>query len=388
MAVRRRGKNPKNWQIRYDEPRGVDGRRKRVEIPFTGTKTEAVAEEARLKARSLRGKSTSTRGRALFSEFAEAWIERRRNMVMTEAGRDDEVAPATFRADQSRLEQRILPVFKDVRMMHITPDMVEDAKVVWKRATSTTRGGKTLSQKYVYHIFGLFRKMMNDAVRWRYIEDNPCEGIVAPTKGEGRLESIDIEAARVLFAHRSLEPIHVATIFDLLTGVRRGELLAIHVDDLNMHLGRVWIHRAVTELDDGRLVLKDLKTKKHGRRFIPLGAALTDLLAAYLESRPDLTGPLFKDGHDKHELWHPEAFSSRLRTHFRRLGISGSAQRLRHAFNSFGEALDVSEAVRQQLLGHKLGSAVTRKNYTTIWDAQTESFIARLEAHLRAGSEK
>jgi integrase len=299
---------------------------------------------------------------------------------------DDENSPATFDADRRRVKNHILPVLGKYKIGQIGPREIERAKQTWKTAHNAIDPERTLSRKTVFHIFGLVRKMFNDAVLWKYIEVNPCAGVTPPKKGSATLEAIPIEAARVLMEHVSLAAVHVAALLMLLTGARRGEILALTRADFDFEEGTVWFRRSLTSLD-GKTFTKEIKTGSKGRRKVPL-LFLAGLLDAYLAQHPDLEGPILPSGglrKNYGQYWHPRSFSSAPGRHFKALKISGaSAHRLRHAFNSLGGVAGTNEAVRSKLMGHTK-IQMTRDGYTTIYAEQAREAIRMLEASLKIG---
>ena len=388
MTVQRRGNDPHTWTIRYDERVGPGEPRRRVRKSFHGTQKEAVAEDLRLQGLAKRGVATANRGKTPFAAFCEEWIEHRRALVSTADDDDDEVAAATFDADRRRVKNHIIPVLGKYKIGDIGPRDIERAKAAWKLRPNVLKPEKTLGRKTIFHIYSLTRKILNDAVLWRFIESNPCAGVRVPKKGNAALSATPPADAMRLIEHDSLAPVHVAALVALLTGARRGELLALHRSDLDFEAGLIRYRRALTALD-GRTFSKALKTGDKGHKDVPM-FFLADLLAAYLSAHLEIAdGPIFCRGglpRNSGKYWMPAAFSKALKRHLEQLGISGqSAQRLRHAFNSLGALTGSDELTRSKLMGHT-GVQMTRGRYTTIYSEAARKTIAMLEASLNIGT--
>jgi integrase len=388
MGKRRRGKNPNSWQLRYYEGSGLE--RRETFVTFHGTAREADARLAKLNALARSGRATGNRGRTNFAVFCEEWLTYRETLVF---GRDDdELAPDTTKADASRVRKQIIPVLGTYRIDQIGPREIEAAKRVWKTAPSLTRAHAPLSGKSVANIYGNLKRILNDAVRWNYLEYNPCDRVTSPPVKTRKLVATPLEDARKLLEYPSLAPVHVCCLTALFTGLRRGELLGLRVEDVDLDQGTVWCERSLT-IHHKTLVHKDVKTHNdRGRRLQALSPMIHALLAAYLEANPGMTGPLFcARGTDERwrpgrKAWTPSAYSSAERIHLRRVGIDTSAQRLRHAFNALSGAAGVDLALRAVLMGHS-STKLTETTYQTVWLAQKRAAVGQLEALLRTGQD-
>lgn len=286
------------------------------------------------------------------------------------------------------MKNHIIPVLGKYRIGEIGPRDIERAKALWKSRRNTLKPDQALSKKTVFHIYSLTRKILNDAVLWRYIESNPCAGIRVPKKGNAALSATPPAEAMRLIEHDSVAPVHVAALVALLTGARRGEVLALKRADQDFEAGLIRYRRALTALD-GHTFTKDLKTGDKGHKDVPM-FFLADLLGAYLSAHPEIgNGPIFFKGglaRNAGRYWMPASFSKALRRHLEQLGISGqSAQRLRHAFNSLGALTGSDELTRSKLMGHT-GVEMTRSRYATIYSEAARKTIAMLEASLNIGT--
>jgi len=377
------------WTQVYDDPNAPPGRRKQKRRTFRVGKIgragqrEAAAEEARFLRQIGRG-FRGDAGKMLFSEFAKEW-ETYRSQLKTQAGDpDDELAPQTHENEMRRLRNHVLPVLGKFRLDRIGVKEIEAAKAAWKQRPNKLDPTKTLGRTTVTHIYSLVRLMLNDAVRWKYLESNPCADVKTPRRVPGRIRATPVSDARRLLETESLEPIHVAALVALLTGARRGEVLALTAQDFDWDAGLVWFTKAVTFEVGSPPFVKGLKTKDKPREPVPL-YFLGNVVQAYLAAHPGLVGPIFPSGGRMNNVgryWHPNQFSKALRAHCRDLGIDAtSAQRLRHAFNSIGAMTGADALLRSQMLGNSV--AVNRKTYTTVYSQAAREAIRLLEAGLR-----
>jgi integrase len=332
-----------------------------------------------------RGIGTGNRGRTTFAQFADLWMADRREQILLRP--DDPLSPSTVTRDEGRIRVHIIPALGRYRMEQISAREIESAKRTW-RQTPLARGGRqgTLSPKSISNLYIVLRKMLHDAVRWKYIEYNPCQGCDPPPGGTRKVIATSLADAATLVAYPSLSPVHVGSLTELFTGLRRGELMALRREDLDLDQGTIWCDKAVARWDHA-IVVKSVKTNnERGRRMQPLAPFLRNLLRAYVDANPTMSGPLFcACGQD--ERWScpqgkpmsPDAFSDAQRRHMKKVGIVASSQTLRHAFNSLQATAGTSSALRAVLMGHSATAKMTDLNYLTVWMADKQAAAEAFE---------
>src|SRR5262249_57996446 len=110
-------------------------------------------------------------------------------------------------------------------------------------------------------------KMFALSVRWRMRADNPCKDITRNKEHSRERYLTERELARLLAALDGYRDQRVAAIFRLLllTGSRRGEVLSMRWEDVDVRAG-IW-RKTHT------------RTKQKERHAIPLSAAARPVLA-------------------------------------------------------------------------------------------------------------
>lgn len=153
----------------------------------------------------------------------------------------------------------------------------------------------------------------------------------------------------------------------MYTGMRRGELLALTWDDVDIEECTISISKSVYHVDN-KPYIKQPKTAK-GIRTVPL----LNKLGAKIQHAEGLvfpdpaTGGLMTNMHFQ-SLWDKYASES---------GISCTAHQLRHAYATMLEENNVSEKDAQYLLGHAQIST-TKDIYTHIREAKKEKIKSKL----------
>lgn len=231
---------------------------------------------------------------------------------------------------------------------------------------------KTLSSSTVQRYHALISKILNDAVHWQVIPYNPCTRIAAPKSSAPKIEYLDDDQAKDLMKLLRTLPSHYrrAYALELLTGLRRGELLGLEWKDINLEEKTMQICRSSQYLP-GRGIYTDTTKNKSSRRIVMISDQIVRLLqeqyswqqmekkrlkAAWIDNDRVITMP---DG----SPMHPDHFSATFKNIIKQSGLPDiHLHSLRHTYATLliakGEALT---AVAAQL-GHA-NVATTAKIY-------------------------
>ena len=218
------------------------------------------------------------------------------------------------------------------------------------------------------------------AVKLKIIPENPAEDLelpkkpprrpfIAPTKKQR--EAL-IEAPSIYYCWRQM------MLVEFMTGLRRGELLALHWEDLNLEEGWLKVRHALVNgrkeagMDAYPVFLSEPKTEK-SRRQLYLPPALCKELAAYKVRQMKLR---LQKGHWEHpemvftdkdgDYISPSVFSSQYVKVRKKLGIKTTFHMLRHDMASRMKAshqFDFKDI--QEQLGHST-IQITMDIYTHI----------------------
>jgi integrase len=256
--------------------------------------------------------------------------------------------PSTLATDKSRIEGHIKPLLGRRTVAAITREDIERflydvaaGKTAGKTATaSNVRGGMGTASRTV----GLLGAIFTYAVRRRMRTDNPVRGVVRPADGrrDRRLSDDEYQAlGRALrsAADAKVWPAAVAAArFLALTGWRRGEVLALRWNELDMA-------RRTARLSD----------TKTGRSVRPLSRAACDVLAAL----PRLGALVFPATRGEGRMAGFPGLWARI-AKMGELPGDITPHVLRHSFASLAGDLGYSEPTIAALIGHQGRSMTSR----------------------------
>ena len=229
---------------------------------------------------------------------------------------------------------------------HIAPELASceleqiDALTIAKFRAALL--GKRLAPQTVCHCLSLLRRILNCAVEWG-LYSGPVPRIRMPKFDNRRVRYLThSEASNLVSTLHAISPIWAdVAVFDLNTGLRRGELLSLLPSQIDLPNRECHI----------------LESKSFHARSIPLNGAAMDIVQKYLALREPTSGlPLF------HEKGHPlNPHSRHFRSAVRQCGFNAGVpdrrsqvcfHTLRHTFASWLVQGGVPLQVVSQLLGH------------------------------------
>ena len=316
MATRRRfGRVRKlpsgRYQARYRGPDGIDRPAPTTFATKTAAERWLVKTEAEIHDDAW---TDPDLGRALFREYAHAWIGERAGL-----------RPNTVQVYRYVLSKHLLPSFGN----RLIADIKEAHVRHWRR--ELIDGGA--SQASVAKAYRLLKAIMNTAVDDGIIRRNPCRI---------RGASQDRSPERPVLTLR--EVVAVANVIDeryrslillaVFGSLRWGELAALRRRDIDQDAGVVKVERSLTELPGGGYQFGPPKSAA-GHRGIVIPAAIMPTvrhhLATFTAPDPDalvftsLTGAHLRNNNFRRRHWLPALAAAQLPSvHFHDLRHTGN----------------------------------------------------------------
>jgi site-specific recombinase XerD len=206
------------------------------------------------------------------------------------------------------------------------------------------------------------RTFFNCLKRWEVIAKNPCDGVHQIRIAEELPTYFaEKELARLIDGLKD-EWLRRIVLFAAMTGARRGEILNLTWDDVNLKDRLVTIHSS-----------SNYRVKGGKVRVVPLN----ETVARLLESMPDKKGLVFKG--IRGEKANGNHVGCRFRSAVRELGFDRKLHfhSLRHSFASLLVQKGVSLYHVQKLLGHS--SARVTEVYAHLQNAKMHDIVAEID---------
>ena len=263
--IRRRGE--RSWELKYDVGTDTAGRRKTRYASFKGTKRDAAIELAKLVAGAATGEQVDP-SRITVGEFLDRW---ERDWCVSN------VSPKTAERYGELLRLHVRPHIGAVRVQKLRP--VNLTELYGKLSA-------TLAPRTVGHVHRVFHQALSHGVDWDLVSTNIATRVSPPRVAQEEIEILTAKEIRTILDKARGRPIYQIAALALATGMRRGELLALRWQDVDLDGGRITVARSL-EQTKGGLRFKEPKTR-HGRRTITLPVSAVSDLRTHWKAQQEL----------------------------------------------------------------------------------------------------
>jgi len=227
----------------------VEGKRVRKQS-YARTQREALGKLAELRRASERGQNL-----AAAPQSVAAWLAH----WLTEIKAHDGTRPSTLRRYREVVDGHLVPVLGKVRLDKLAPLDVE-------RLLAARRD--KVSPATLVKIHAVLRVALADAERRDLIPRNVARSVRAPALAEQERRALTVEEAKALLALAEGDRYEAAVVLGLAMGLRRGEILGLRWDDIDLDSRTLRVQRALQRVG-GALRLVETKTRA-SRRPLPV----------------------------------------------------------------------------------------------------------------------
>jgi len=350
---------------------GRDERGKRVQI-FRDAKTKKAARQILQKLlRELDDGTYIAPSDLTVAEYLESWLA---DVVRHQVG------ARTHDRYKGIVRKHLIPRLGSVKLSALRPDQVQRCY-----ADLLDAG---LSPASVHKVHVVLHGSLRQAVRLRLIQRNPSDDLVLPKIRRPEIKALtDMEIGAMLAAADGSR-VAVPLLILVSLGVRRGELLGLQWDDVDLEASTVSVRRTLEESSAG-VHLKQPKTAR-GARTIALPTSTVAALRTHhaAQQRARLAGGKAFNKLDlmfpgpNGEPWKPSAFASNTRTVFKKAGLTCRLHDLRHTHATLLLRQGVHPKVVQERLGHA-NVSITLDIYSHCTANMQQEAAAKIDEALR-----
>lgn len=310
-----------------------------------------------------------TKSDMAFGEWIDFWYNQYAKITLR---------PTTQSEYESLIYKHIIPEIGEIQLDKLTQNDLQQFYLRLKtkgRLIRTEIYGVGLSDRMVRACHILCQKSLEKSVEEKLIRINPATGCKLPPKKSKEMKVLTREEMQRFIIQAKNDGYFELFILELCTGMRRGEILGLQWEDLNMRTGELKIPRQVALLN-GRLHITEPKTKASVRTII-LPEDIVKMLARYKEttnSKWMFPSPVKED-----MPRNPSAVRKVLARTLKKAGCKHIRfHDLRHTFATTALANGMDIKTLSAIIGHN--SAETTLNiYTHITDEMQRTAADKIE---------
>jgi integrase len=377
---RKRGK--RSWEVTVYRGKLPTGKPDRIIRNIKGSARDADEFMAKL-AHQVRTGSTIDDKKLTVTSYLKSWL---RDVA-------SQLAATTYQRYAQIVNLRAIPEIGHVPLSKVQPVHIQALYTKWSAKRLDKRKGE-LSARSVLHHHRVLRNAFQQAVRLQLIHRNPFDAVKPPKCVPSKIAILDESEAAKLLQTAKESPIYVAVNIALLTGLRRGEILALRWSDIDWQRRLISVRQAIVQTKDG-LKFKEPKTRT-SKRTVSIGQTLIEVLKKH-RTQQGRNRWKFKDDYAPFDLVVAEddgnpIIPQRLSDRFRSLVIAAGVTKvrlhdLRHSHASHALRAGIHPKVVSERLGHG-GSAITLDLYSHVLEGMQEDAAIKVDEAIQAALAK
>lgn len=247
--IRQRGKG--SWELKYDlEPDPLTGKRRTQFCTVKGSSKEAETELRRLLREVDTGEHVEPNKQTV-KTLLDKWLKHA----------SSHVSPKTHERYTQLINNNISPILGGRKLKALRPIHIDEA---WSHLLTKGRmdGKGGLSPQTVKHCHRVFKQALGQAVRWQFLARNPADQVDPPKVSRKVMNVLDAEDTIRLLEGIKETQFYIPTLIAVMTGLRRGEVLALRWRHMDIESGRLSVVQSLEQTNEGGLRFKETKNSK------------------------------------------------------------------------------------------------------------------------------
>lgn len=258
-------RSPGSWTLRFDLGTGPDGKRRQKVVTFTGGKRAAQDELNRILT-EIRSGAFVDSSRLTVAQYAEKWL----------AHASANLSPVSAEDYRRVFSLYVLPYLGSLPLAKLTPlHLQEHYQRLLTRGRQRGTGG--LSGTTVAHVHTILHRALEQALRWQLLPRNPADAVDPPRPDTEEACALTPEETAQLLEVARGTSLYLPVLIALGSGLRRGEVMGLRWEDLDLDAGVLRVARAAKRTQEAGTFYAAPKTRK-SRRTMTLPSTLVEEL--------------------------------------------------------------------------------------------------------------
>jgi integrase len=361
------------WQASFSPASG--GKRRYV---YGTTKKEALEKLRQAQEEDRKG-ILPTGPHQKLGDYLMHWLESTHRPPMART--------STYVNYRSIIIRHLIPAIGHIDVQKLTPQHVQ--------ALYAQKMKAGLKPRTIGVIHAILRGALENAVRWRLVSQNVASlaSVPHPERYEGPV--LTMSQVRKLIEMVRGGRMETVLILAVMTGMRRGEIMALRWTDIDFNKKLLYVRRTVNRYSGFGLVVNDPKTKT-SRRKIKLADVVVEALQEHRKRQEEAQRQSDEKGNEcglvfpntQGDFVDPNNVGRSFRRLLKKAGLPHMRfHDLRHSTATILLAMGVSLKVVQELLGHHT-IAMTSDTYAYLLPSMQEDAMEQLDKKFRDDEEE
>jgi len=148
--------------------------------------------------------------------------------------------PSTLHSYNYLIRDHIKPNIGHIRLTNLRPDHLQ--------ALYSAKLNSGLSKRTVQYIHAVIRKSLNQAVKWGLLYRNPANAAIAPQPKRKPPQTLSADQVKLFLGAVEGHRLYSLYVLAITTGMRKGELLGLYWEDVDLDKRTISIHRTLVDI--------------------------------------------------------------------------------------------------------------------------------------------
>ena len=355
----------------------LENRKRKV---FYGRTRKEVQEKLKVALRDQQQGTLITAPKQTLAQFLFEWLEN---------SQKQSVRPRTYERYEELVRLHIVPALGRHELQKLSAQQLQ--------AFYAKKAEEGLSATTINHFHNVLHKALDTAVKWNLVARNVCDLVSPPRRKQFEVHPLTLEQVHKLLSVVDGHEMEALIKLALATGLRRGELMGLKWQDINVDAGVLQVRRILSRVPSkmpGKgYVEAEPKTQK-SRRSVVIAPFALEALTQHRERQLEAK---LKAG----DAWqeHDYVFCTSIGTHLnptrdmldqlkallKKAGLPDIRfHDLRHSAATLLLSVGVHPKVVQEILGHSQIS-ITMDVYSHVLPGMQQDAMSRLNDALKEG---
>ncbi|SNY26922.1 Site-specific recombinase XerD [Orenia metallireducens] len=291
MAHLRKKGNGK-WQIIVEVGRDpITGKRNRKYKTVEGTKKQAEAVMAKLITKIDTGSYIDPKDMTV-ADLLNQWLE---------SYCKPNLQPRSYESYKMITQKHLIPLLGRIKLQDLKPIHIQNYQTrKLNRGRQDNKSGG-LSPTTVQNHHHILSQAIKYGIRLQLLENNPAEVIKAPPREEPQLQYLDRKGVEKVLEISKGKWIHEYIFVAIHTGMRRGEMLGLTWDKVDLKGRKVSIVQAAQRVRNEGIIFKKPKTKS-SKRLITISKGVVEVLKRIKKKQTEKRLKLKNHSYNKYNL--------------------------------------------------------------------------------------